>query len=178
LDELFVLPVLALRAPALTKASLRYRYRRLPAAPRAARDAGFASAMYPWQSGSEGSEESQRPHLNRLSGRWTPDVTHPQRHVCNAVAYTAWQYCETTGDLAFLVDHGAEMILEIARVWSSAASYDRGRDRFVIRGVIGPDEFRTGYPRSRRGRHRQQRLYERYGGVGAAAGVGRAGLTQ
>jgi alpha,alpha-trehalase len=38
------------------------------------------------------------------------------------------------------------MILEIARFWSSAASYDRGRDRFVIRGVMGPDEFHTGYP--------------------------------
>jgi hypothetical protein len=62
------------------------------------------------------------------------------------VAYTAWQYYEATGDLAFLVDHGAEMILEIARFWSSAASYDPGRNRFVIRGVMGPDEFHTGYP--------------------------------
>ena len=92
------------------------------------------------------SEENQRLHLNPLSGRWTPDVSHLQRHVCHAVAYTAWQYYEATGDLAFLVDHGAEMILEIARFWSSAANYDRGRDRFVIRGVIGPDEFHTGYP--------------------------------
>jgi trehalose/maltose hydrolase-like predicted phosphorylase len=145
-DELFVLPVLTLRAPALTRASLRYRYRRLPAARKAAQDAGFAGAMYPWQSGSDGREESQRLHLNPLSGRWTPDVSHLQRHVCHAVAYTAWQYYEATGDLAFLVDHGAEMILEIARFWSSAASYDRGRDRFVIRGVMGPDEFHTGYP--------------------------------
>ena len=145
-DELFVLPVLTLHVPALTRASLRYRYRRLPAARRAARDAGFAGAMYPWQSGSDGSEESQRLHLNPLSGRWTPDVSHLQRHVCHAVAYTAWQYYEATGDLAFLGDHGAEMILEIARFWSSAASYDRGRDRFVIRGVMGPDEFHTGYP--------------------------------
>jgi trehalose/maltose hydrolase-like predicted phosphorylase len=145
-DELFVLSVLTLRAPALTRASLRYRHRRLPAARKAAREAGFAGAMYPWQSGSDGSEESQRLHLNPLSGRWTLDVSHLQRHVGHAVAYTAWQYYEATGDLAFLVDHGAEMILEIARFWSSAASYDPGRDRFVIRGVMGPDEFHTGYP--------------------------------
>jgi len=145
-DELFVLPVLNLRVPALSRASLRYRYRRLPAARRAARDAGFTGALYPWQSGSDGSEQSQRLHLNPLSGRWTPDASHLQRHACHAVAYTAWQYYEATGDLAFLSDHGAEMILEIARFWSSAASYDRGRDRFVIRGVMGPDEFHTGYP--------------------------------
>ena len=62
------------------------------------------------------------------------------------MAYTAWQYYQSTGDLEFLGDHGAEMILEIARFWSSAASYDRGRDRFVIRGVMGPDEFHTCYP--------------------------------
>lgn len=145
-DELFVLPVLTLRAPALTRASLRYRYRRLPAARRAARDAGFAGAMYPWQSGSDGSEDSQRLHLNPLSGRWRPDVSHLQRHIGNAVAYTAWQCYRSTGDLAFLVDHGAEMILDIARFWFSAASYDPARGRFVIRGVMGPDEFHTGYP--------------------------------
>jgi trehalose 6-phosphate phosphatase len=68
-DELFVLPFLTLRAPALTRASLRYRHRRLLAARKAARDAGFAGAMYPWQSGSDGSEDSQRLHLNPLSGR-------------------------------------------------------------------------------------------------------------
>jgi trehalose/maltose hydrolase-like predicted phosphorylase len=147
-DELFVLPVITLRMPALTAALLRYRHRRLPAARRAAQDAGYAGAMYPWQSGSDGTEESQRLHLNPLSGRWTPDVSRLQRHVGHAVAYTVWEYYESTGDLAFLADYGAEMILEIARFWSSAATYDRHRDRYVIRGVMGPDEFHTGYPGS------------------------------
>jgi alpha,alpha-trehalase len=145
-DELFVLPVLTLRLPALTRVLLRYRYRRLPAARRAARDAGFAGAMYPWQSGSDGREESQRLHLNPLSGRWTPDVSHLQRHAGIAVAYAVWQHYESTGDLEFLADCGAEMILDIARFWCSAAAYDRGLDRYVIRGVMGPDEFHTGYP--------------------------------
>ena len=60
--------------------------------------------------------------------------------------WSPWQYYEATGEFAFLLDHGAEMILEIARFWASAASYDPGRDRFVIGGVMGPDEFHTGYP--------------------------------
>lgn len=145
-DELFVFPVLTLRAPALTRALLGYRHRRLPAARRAAREAGYRGAMYPWQSGSDGREESQRLHLNPLSGRWTEDATFRQRHVGLAVAYTMWQYVETTGDQDFLVDHGAEVIVEVARFFASLAEYDKARDRYVIRGVVGPDEFHTGYP--------------------------------
>ncbi len=145
-DELFVFPVLTLRMPALTRALLLYRSRRLQAARQAAREAGLPGAMYPWQSGSDGREESQRYHLNPMSGRWTADVTYRQRHVGLAIAYTMSQYVEATGDTAFLVNHGAEVIVEVARFFAGLATYDAGRDRFVIRGVVGPDEFHTGYP--------------------------------
>lgn len=67
-DELFVLPYLNTRLPEVTAALLRYRYRRLNAARRLARAAGFAGALYPWQSGSDGREESQVLHLNRDRG--------------------------------------------------------------------------------------------------------------
>ena len=145
-DELFVLPVLTLRAPGLTRALLSYRYRRLPAAREAALGCGLSGALYPWQSASDGREVSQLVHLNPLSGRWLPDVSRLQRHAGLAVAFTAWHYFETTGDLAFLEDQGAEMILEIARYWASLATFDPEQDRYVIRGVMGPDEFHTGYP--------------------------------
>ena len=102
--------------------------------------------MYPWQSGSDGREENQQIHLNPVSGRWVPDTTHRQRHVGIAVAYNVWQHYQATGDEEFIVHYGAEMILDIARFWASAAIYDHGRDRYVIRGVMGPDEFHTGYP--------------------------------
>jgi trehalose 6-phosphate phosphatase len=145
-DELFVLPVLTLRAPGLTRALMRYRYRRLPAARDAALACGLTGALYPWQSGSDGREVSQLIHLNPLSGRWLPDVSQLQRHASLAVAFTTWHYFEATGDLDFLQDEGAEMILEIARYWAALATLDPGLDRFVIRGVMGPDEFHTGYP--------------------------------
>ncbi|TWD84663.1 trehalose 6-phosphate phosphatase [Kribbella amoyensis] len=145
-DELFVFPVLTWRSPALTRALLGYRYRRLPAARRAAREAGYRGAMYPWQSGSDGREESQRVHLNPLSGRWTVDATYRQRHVGLAVAATMWRYVETTGDREFLSDQAAEVIVEVARFFADLATYDEARARFVLRGVAGPDEFHTGYP--------------------------------
>jgi alpha,alpha-trehalase len=145
-DELFVLPMLTLRAPGLTRALMKYRYRRLPAARDAALACGLTGALYPWQSGSDGREVSQLIHLNPLSGRWLPDVSQLQRHAGLAVAFTAWHYFEATGDMGFLEEEGAEMILEIARYWASLATHDQDLDRFVIRGVMGPDEFHTGYP--------------------------------
>jgi trehalose/maltose hydrolase-like predicted phosphorylase len=145
-DELFVFPVLTLRLPGLARALLRYRTRRLDAARRAARTAGHVGAMYPWQSGSDGREESQRVHLNPRSGRWLEDTSHLQRHVGLAVAYDIWQYYQATRDLEFLTEHGAEVLLEIARFFAGLASHDPARDRFRIRGVMGPDEYSTRYP--------------------------------
>ena len=145
-DELFVFPVLNLRSPDTTRSLLRYRDRRLPEARRAARAAGYAGAMFPWQSGSDGREESQKLHLNPNSGRWNPDASARAHHIGIAVAYNVWQYYQVTGDLQYLISNGAEMLAEIARFWVSRSEFDQTLGRYVIRGVIGPDEFHSGYP--------------------------------
>ena len=145
-DELFIFPFLNLRLPDLTRALLMYRYHRLGEARWAAREAGYKGAMFPWQSGSDGREESQVVHLNPKSGRWIPDDTHRQRHVNAAIAFNVWQHYQATGDLEFLSYYGVEMLVEIAQFWASIARYDDKRQRYVICGVVGPDEFHTRYP--------------------------------
>lgn len=145
-DELFVFPYLTLTFPELTRSLLRYRHRRLPEARRAARDTGYAGAMFPWQSGSDGREESQTLHLNPRSGRWVPDHSHRQRHINAAIAYNLWSYYQSTADLEFMSCYGAEVLLEIARFWASIARHDPHRGRYVIEGVIGPDEYHDAYP--------------------------------
>jgi alpha,alpha-trehalase len=145
-DELFIFPFLILRIPILSRALLLYRYRRLPAARHAAREAGYGGAMFPWQSGSTGREESQLVHLNPRSGRWVPDVSHRQRHINAAIAHNVWRYYEATGDYDFLYFHGAELLAEIARFFASIAAYDEASERYDIRGVMGPDEFHTANP--------------------------------
>ena len=127
-DELFIFPVLNLRLPMITRSLLGYRYRRLPEARHAAAAAGYAGAMYPWQSGSDGREESQRLHLNPRSGRWNPDASARAHHIGIAVAYSAWKFYQVTGDLAYLIDYGAEMLAEIARFFVSLATYDEERE--------------------------------------------------
>jgi alpha,alpha-trehalase len=145
-DELFIFPLLNWRMPEITRRVLMYRYQRLDAAREAARREGYRGAMYPWQSGSDGREESQRLHLNPRSGRWIPDNSRLQRHVSAAIAYNVYQYYQVTRDTEFLSFYGAEMVLEIARFWSSSATYSKKNGRYEILGVMGPDEYHEGYP--------------------------------
>ncbi|MFD7921266.1 glycoside hydrolase family 65 protein [Streptomyces sp. NPDC059740] len=144
-DELFVLPYLDFHFPEISRAALDYRWRRLPQACRAAADSGRRGAMYPWQSGSDGREESQTLHLNPRSGRWLPDHSHLQHHVGSAVAYNVWRYHQATGDTAYLHTRGGEMLLQIARFWADGA--EPGADgRYGLHGVVGPDEYHDAYP--------------------------------
>jgi trehalose/maltose hydrolase-like predicted phosphorylase len=102
--------------------------------------------MFPWQSGSDGEEETPVLHFNPRSRRWIPDNSFRQRHVGSAIAYNVWQYFQVTHDVEFLQFHGAELILEVARFWASLAHYNEARGRYEIHGVMGPDEFHEGYP--------------------------------
>ncbi len=149
-DELFIFPTYNWRLPEITKELLMYRYRRLAEARTAAREAGFKGAMYPWQSGSNGKEESQKIHLNPRSGRWIPDNSNRQRHVNAAIAYNIYHYYQVTRDIEFLAFYGGEMILEIARFWSSIATFNAKSGRYEISGVMGPDEYHEAYPNAER----------------------------
>ena len=147
-DELFIFPFFNYRMPEITRSLLMYRFRRLGEARAAASAAGYKGAMFPWQSGSDGQEETQALNLNPRSQRWVHDNSYLQRHVGSAVAYNVWQYFQVTHDVEFLHSYGAELMLEIARFWSSIASNDGDGGRYQIRGVMGPDEFHDGYPDS------------------------------
>lgn len=148
-DELFIFPFFNHRMPEITRSLLLYRYRRLGEARAGARHAGYKGAMFPWQSGSNGREETQKFNLNPNSQRWMRDNTHLQRHVGSAIAYNIWQYYQVTNDVEFMHFYGAELIIEIARFWASIASFNEERQRYEIRGVMGPDEFHDGYPDSK-----------------------------
>jgi len=148
-DELFIFPFFNYRLPEITRSLLMYRYRRLGEARAAGAAAGYAGAMFPWQSGSDGSEETQAFNLNPRSQHWVSDNSYLQRHVGSAIAHNVWQYFQVTHDVEFLYSYGAELILDIAKFWSSIAKFNQERGRFEIHGVLGPDEFHDGYPESK-----------------------------
>ncbi|MFQ5994328.1 MAG: glycoside hydrolase family 65 protein [Acidiferrobacterales bacterium] len=144
-DELFIFPFYTFRLPEITRSLLLYRYRRLGIARCLAAEDGYEGAMFPWQSGSNGREETQAVHLNPRSGTWGPDYSRFQRHVNAAIVYNTWEYFLLTGDKEFMASYGAEMIIEIARFFASMAQYNRKKKRYEIKRVMGPDEYHEKY---------------------------------
>jgi len=153
-DSTFAFPYLAMRLPGLARSMLLYRYRRLGTARAAAAQAGRRGAMFPWRSATTGREETPLLQPNPLDGKWTRDDTRLQRHVSLSVARDVRYYALATGDTEFLAEYGAELLIEIARFWASAARPCSGSGvesgvesgRYDIAGVVGPDEFHTRMP--------------------------------
>ncbi len=150
-DEMYILPFYCLHFPAVARSVMMYRYRRLDAARDYAKEHGYNGAMFPWQSGSDGSEETQVVHLNPVSGEWGEDYSSLQRHISIAVAYNVWTYYNITGDIEFIEKYGAEMFLEICRFWASKTRYNEDTGRYEIHKVMGPDEFHEKLPGSDKG---------------------------
>jgi trehalose/maltose hydrolase-like predicted phosphorylase len=147
-DEIFFMPFFSSHMPKTAEALLMYRYRRLDAARKYAAANGYSGAMFPWQSGSSGKEETQSLHLNPISGKWGPDLSRNQRHVSFAVAYNVWRHWTISGNLKFMREYGAEMILSIAIFASSLCRYDRSTGKYHTKGLMGPDEFHEKLPGS------------------------------
>ncbi|WP_314066793.1 glycosyl hydrolase family 65 protein [uncultured Vagococcus sp.] len=150
-DEIFILPFYQLHFPDMAKQLIMYRYNRLAAAKENAKEAGYSGAMFPWQSGLDGTEQTQEVHLNPLNGQWGEDYSRLQRHVSLAIAYNVWNYWHNTGDRQFIRQYGAEMLLEIAEFWRSKAVWNDALNRYSIPNVMGPDEFHEAYPDSHEG---------------------------
>ena len=63
-----------------------------------------------------------------------------EHHISADIAYAVWQYWRVTGDDAFMLAAGAEILVETARFWTSRAQVERDGHAH-IRQVIGPDEY-------------------------------------
>jgi beta-phosphoglucomutase family hydrolase len=150
-DELYILPLYNIHFPEVVKSVLMYRFRRLDRAKDAARENGFRGAMFPWQSGSDGREETQVVHLNPVSGKWGDDYSRLQRHVSLAIAFNLCNYYNVSGDKTFMMKNGAEMLFEICRYWESKCEYDGEKEGYHIHKVMGPDEFHEKLPGEKEG---------------------------
>lgn len=150
-DELYILPIYNLFFPDVAKSILNYRYRRLNKAREYAKDHGYSGAMFPWQSGSDGREETQIIHLNPVSGEWGDDYSSLQRHISIAVAYNIWYYFQISDDSVYMEKSGAEMFFEICRFWASKCIFSAETGHYSILKVMGPDEFHETHKASKDG---------------------------
>lgn len=129
--EAFMLPVLVSTAPELARSMLLYRYRTLEHARRHAREMDHPrGALYAWRTISGDECSAYFPGGSA------------QYHINAAVAWAIRLYVDASGDEAFLLAHGAEMIFETARIWLQIGHFNDRRDgAFCIHEVTGPDEY-------------------------------------
>ncbi|MDG2532225.1 glycosyl hydrolase family 65 protein [Sphingomonas sp. HITSZ_GF] len=126
--EAFMLPVLSVLAPDIARAMLVYRANTLDAAFANARALDHRKgALFAWRT-IEGRECSA--HYPSGSAQY---------HINAAVAFAIGAYVDATGDEDFLVEHGARMLVETARIWLALGDWADGQ--FHLRGVTGPDEY-------------------------------------
>jgi trehalose/maltose hydrolase-like predicted phosphorylase len=140
--EIFMLPLFIYTAPNIARNLLNYRYQRLPAARLKAKSNGYEGAQFPWESADTGEEVTPTwvPHFadrNKLVRIWTGDI---EIHISADVALAAFKYWQITGDDAWMVEQGAELILDTAKFWASRAEWNTGLNRYEYNDVIGPDE--------------------------------------
>ena len=141
--ELFLLPFYIHTWPEAARSLLMYRFRTLAAARARAVAFGYRGALYAWESADTG--EDVTPPFGVLPGGEVVPILTGQKahHISAAVAYAVWNYWKSTADTRFLLDAGAEMVLETARFWASRARLEDD-GRYHIRDVIGPDEYHRG----------------------------------
>lgn len=126
--EIYIQPFFILNHPEIAKGLLSYRYSILDEAREHARIMGHKQgALYPW-----------RTIMGTECSGYFPSGS-AQYHINGAIAWSVLQYYFTTGDQDFMVDQGAEILFETARLWLDAGNYHAGK--FHIYAVSGPDEY-------------------------------------
>ncbi len=130
--EMYQFALLAAAAPERARNHLLYRARRLPAAQRLAAQDGYDGARFPFQSYDTGLEDP--PVVG-------PRTAH-QLHLDSAVMWVFLLYERMTGDTAFMLETGLEVVAEVAAFFASRAEPEP--DGYHIRGICGPDEIHKG----------------------------------
>jgi alpha,alpha-trehalose phosphorylase len=130
--EIYVVPFLAHTDPARARRLLGFRCDMLAAARRRALEVGHHGALYPW-----------RTIDGREASAWYAAGT-AQYHINADIAYAMHHYNRVTGDLEFMLEAGADVLIETARLWMDLGFFSERRGgRFCINGVTGPDEYTT-----------------------------------
>lgn len=129
--EVYVLPVIVFTAPEVARSMLMYRYRALDAARSNAREMNHgAGALYPWRTIAGGECSAHYPSGSAAY------------HINADIAYAIGLYLDASDDIGFLLEAGAEMLFETARIWPQVGHHDPLRaGAFGIHAVTGPDEY-------------------------------------
>lgn len=69
------------------------------------------------------------------------EITFEEIHRNGAIAYAIFNYVNYTGDENYLASHGLEVLIGIARFWAQRVNWSDARQKYVMLGVTGPNEY-------------------------------------
>ena len=143
--ELFILPYFTYTHPEIARTLLEYRYHNLYGARLKAKEHGYEGAMYPWECAWVDDGEVTPLYMGadivtgEITKVWTGLIEH---HITADIVYAIDHYCKVTNDIDYMGKYGYEIIFEAALFWASRLEYIADKDRYEIRDVIGPDEYK------------------------------------
>ncbi|WP_317946629.1 glycoside hydrolase family 65 protein [Carnobacterium maltaromaticum] len=128
--EAYIVPMyLSVTEPEVSQQLLKYRHDQLPGALHNARQQGLKGALYPMVTftGIECHNE------------W--EITFEEIHRNAAIAYAIYNYTNYTGDEAYLLSDGIDVLTEISRFWADRVHYSKRNEAYMLHGVTGPNEY-------------------------------------
>jgi maltose phosphorylase len=130
--EAYCIPFyMATKDQSVARKLLEYRYNHLEKAIENAQKLGFknGAALYPMvtMNGEECHNE------------W--EITFEEIHRNGAIAFAIFNYHRFTNDYSYIPEKGLEVLIGIARFWHQRATFSSDKNKFVILGVTGPNEY-------------------------------------
>ncbi|PQJ81526.1 glycoside hydrolase family 65 protein [Polaribacter glomeratus] len=130
--EAYCIPFyMATKDQKVARTLLEYRYNHLEKAIENAAKLGFnnGAALYPMvtMNGEECHNE------------W--EITFEEIHRNGAIAFAIFNYERFTNDTTYIPEKGLEVLIAIARFWQQRATFSSDKNKFMILGVTGPNEY-------------------------------------
>tara|TARA_R110002050_G_scaffold110363_1_gene222441 strand:- start:18652 stop:20958 length:2307 start_codon:yes stop_codon:yes gene_type:complete len=130
--EAYCIPFyMATKDQKVARTLLEYRYNHLEKAIENAEKLGFSNgaALYPMvtMNGEECHNE------------W--EITFEEIHRNGAIAFAIFNYHRYTDDYSYVPEKGLEVLIGIARFWHQRATFSTDKNKYVILGVTGPNEY-------------------------------------
>ena len=130
--EAYCIPFyMATKDQKVARSLLEYRYNHLDKAIENAQKLGFdnGAALYPMvtMNGEECHNE------------W--EITFEEIHRNGAIAFAIYNYHRFTNDYSYIPEKGLEVLIGIARFWHQRATFSKAKNKYVILGVTGPNEY-------------------------------------
>jgi len=110
---------------------LEYRYNHLEKAIENAEKLGFSNgaALFPMVT----------MNGDECHNEW--EITFEEIHRNGAIAFAIFNYVRYTGDYSYVPEKGLEVLIAISRFWHQRATFSKEKNKFVILGVTGPNEY-------------------------------------